>query len=442
MHEKILYLVIAYSIASFFIIIGILTIAVTFFSKALEKKGIGIPDRMKNVLFAKLILKVIAVGFLIFYSGPPIPPTSGNTTIPGHMNHEVYQIYNSAFDQFRKGNYQAAIDLFVRAIGKDPKNYILYANRSVVYLQNHKTTEAIEDLNIAMDLYAELSDQQKRRERMYRLLIVNQLIAAYVSTNEYEKACSIYENESHMLDDTSDSIMRIYNNIGNAFYEDHKWTEASTAYEKTFNLAKSLDNSEMQIRSSINLSNSKYWINGQELRALSSAGHAIELLDTYDLGIEKEAELRASSFNSIGLAKSICTEKRLQNYSIDLIIDDYSKGIELLKPFSDRSETEYLTLSNLYANRANSYRELEKYELSLNDYTTACNRFINRRYENGISRQLVGIYKILRTKEPLPKNELYALIYFANKIGSNKPPKQKEEDQQLLAEIESKLKNH
>jgi len=432
------WMIITYTLVVFFIIIGILTIAITFFEDALKKIGIGVSPKIKNILFVKLILEVIGIGFFIFYMGPP--NIGSSTTIPGHMNTEVYNLYNKAFEQYAKSNYQASIDLFSEAIQKDPKNYLLPINRSVVYLKANQTTEAINDLNLAEQLYENLSNQQKRRERFYKLLILNQRVSAYVAANEYQTAYEVYQDNVELIDDTTDTLMRLFNNIGNAYYNDHKWVEAADAYSKTFALSKSLGNAEMQITASLNKSNSFYWINGQNSEAIDSASHGIQLLNTFNIGVEKDAELRAGLINAQGLAQIQCQRSNPKCiYKIEDIVEQFSNGIALIEPYTDRTETEFLTYANLIANRAEAYLILKNFHLAENDYLSALNKFINRRYQDGISRQLIGLYKLKEAKKFLTHKELYSLIVMANQLGTNKPSKQQEEDQQLLASISTML---
>lgn len=438
MHDPIIQSIVAYAIAIFFVIIGILTILSIFFSNLLEKYGIGLTPRMKQILFANLILEIVAAGFMVFKLNPD--QTHQESSISrGQMAPAVYSLYNQAFDQFAKANYQASIDLFSKAIEQDPQNYILFLNRSVVYLQNNKNTESRSDLLKGLELYETLDDQQKRREKAYKLTILNQAIALYTATKEYEKANDLYIANKDQINDTADTLLRIYNNIGTVYLENKKWSDASVAFEKALNLSKSLGNKEMQVRTSINAANASYWIDGKDEQSQKFAQQAIDFLAVYSISPEVKGELIASSTNALGLA--LTKRRELGNKTIKTkdIIDVYSRGIDQLKSASERTDTEYNLLSSLYGNRAEAYLRDNKTSFAEEDYKTACNRFINRRHKAGVSRQLIGLIEIRKKTTPTNWQDIYALAYFASKLGNDKPLVQQNQDQQLLSQAQSKI---
>jgi tetratricopeptide (TPR) repeat protein len=438
MHDPIIQSIVAYAIAVFFVIIGILTILSVFFSKSLERYGIGLTPRMKQILFANLILEIVAAGFIVFKLDPN-KPDQDSIMSRGQMTPAVYSIYNQAFDQFGKANYQASIDLFSKAIELDPKNYILYLNRSVVYLQVNKNTESRADFLKGQELYETLDTQQKRREKAYGLTILNQAIALFSVTKEYEKANDLYVASADQISDTADTLLRIYNNIGLIYLENKKWSDASVAFEKAFNLSKSLGNKEMQIRTSINVSNANYWIEGQSEQARKYAKQAIEFLAIYTISPEIKGELVAGATNSLGLALAKIYQSDKSNLKLSDIINVYSQGIEQLQGASERTDTEYNLLSSLYGNRAETYLLDKNVSLAENDYKTACNRFINRRNKAGISRQLIGFTQVKLQSKSENWQDIFALAYMANKLGNDKPVVQQNEDQQLLSQARSNI---
>jgi len=437
MYNPVVQNIVAYAIAFFFIIIGALTILSVFFSKSLEKYGAGLTPKMRQILFANLILEIIAAGFIVFKL-KPLEPIHENRS-RGQMTPAVYAIYNQAAEQFSKANYQASIELFSNAIEQDPDNYILYLNRSVVYLQANKNTESRADFLKGQALYENLDAQQKRREKAYELTILNQAIALFSATQEYEKANALYIASADQITDIVDSLLRIYNNIGLIYLDNKKWADANVAFEKAFNLARSLGNKEMQIRTSINVSNATYWIEGQTEQSRKYAQQALDFLAVYTISPEMKGELVASATNSLGLALTKLYQTGGGHIKPDDIIKIYTQGIEQLGDASERTETEYNLLSSLYGNRADMYLLTKRFALAVNDYETSCNRFINRRNNTGISRQLIG-FTLVKLQSKLPNwQDIFALTYMANKLGDKKPLAQQNEDQQLLSQARGKI---
>jgi stress-induced-phosphoprotein 1 len=52
---------------------------------------------------------------------------------------------NKGNEAFQRKDYVEAVKLFTEAIQLDPKNHVLYSNRSGAYAAQQKYTEALED---------------------------------------------------------------------------------------------------------------------------------------------------------------------------------------------------------------------------------------------------------------------------------------------------------
>ena len=359
--------------------------------------------------------------------------------VPGHMNSDVYAKYIEARKQFGLGNFPKSLQLFSDAIDLDQDNYMIYVNRSVVYLALNRSLEAKNDGLRAVNIYQNISDQQKKREKNVEIDLLNQLINIDVSAGNFKEAISRYKEKSGLVFDMTDSVMRVFNNVGNASYAVQDWNGAVDAYERTYSLAEALRVPEMQVISLSNLSNGYYWISGSEEKAYNSAIMAFELLDGIEFDDQKEAELRANAANALGLSILKCRKTGVKLVSGEDEREVYSGGINVIKEFSERSEVAYLALSNLYANRANCLREMGLNDEAIKDYRLACNRFINRQYKDGISRQLIGMFYIAKENNPDDHEVLYALVTLAQELGVTKPAEQRQEDQNLRSWIESRM---
>jgi tetratricopeptide (TPR) repeat protein len=438
-HNNNLYLIVAYTIAISFTIITVLTIVYIFFANKLKTKGFELSSKWKNTLFIKIILEIIIIGFFIFNSGFS-SNRSETVVVEGDMPREVYSLYNKAFENYGKGNKKASLKNFSDAIKLQPDNYLLYLNRSVIYLGESKNSEALVDLNTGLNLYEKMSDQRKRRERVLKLLIVNQLIALYNFDNKFEKVLETYNENKSLIHDINDINLRIYTNLGNSYLNQSKWTSAIEAFKNVQVLSQILNNQELEIKAVNNISKGLFWIKNKQTESYEYVLKSLELLKIYNIDRHLKAEMYAHVYNDKGLIEEKLFDMKILKISLDSIMKNYNEGIKILLPHEERTESEYLTLSYLYSGKANILRRKKEISDSKFYYKKALNRFIKRNSYEGISKQLIGFCRILRNSNS--KKDLYnayACVKLAINLNTHKNPLEKQEDELILLSISSKL---
>jgi len=146
---------------------------------------------------------------------------------------------NKGNDEFRKGNYAAAIEHYTYATEMDPRNFKFYTNRAACYEKMGKYEKALRDANKALKLNG---DWDKGYWRGGNALLA--LGRAEEAMKFYEKAVAIAPDKNYgvYLDQATKAFFKdksaadIKKNEGNALFKKGKIEEAVKVYTTALRL--------------------------------------------------------------------------------------------------------------------------------------------------------------------------------------------------------------
>ncbi|XP_075982644.1 protein phosphatase D3 [Anticarsia gemmatalis] len=138
------------------------------------------------------------------------------------------KLKNEANEYFKKQSYNNAIELYTKAIEKNPKNAVFFANRSIANLRLENFGYALSDASKAIELDRAYTKAYYRRA------------AAYMSLGKYKLALKDFEYVTKVRPNDQDAKM--------------KYNECNKIVKKiAFEKAISVDKKEVNIADSINL---------------------------------------------------------------------------------------------------------------------------------------------------------------------------------------------
>ncbi|CAH0690317.1 unnamed protein product [Spodoptera exigua] len=157
---------------------------------------------------------------------------ASNEEITGPISQEDVEaadkLKNEANEYFKKQSYNNAIELYTKAIEKNPKNAVFFANRSIANLRLENFGYALSDASKAIELDRSYTKAYYRRA------------AAYMSLGKYKLALKDFEYVTKVRPNDQDAKM--------------KYTECNKIVKKiAFEKAISFDKKEVNIADSINL---------------------------------------------------------------------------------------------------------------------------------------------------------------------------------------------
>ncbi|KAF9806880.1 hypothetical protein SFRURICE_005837 [Spodoptera frugiperda] len=157
---------------------------------------------------------------------------ASNEEITGPISQEDVEaadkLKNEANEYFKKQSYNNAIELYTKAIEKNPKNAVFFANRSIANLRLENFGYALSDASKAIELDRSYTKAYYRRA------------AAYMSLGKYKLALKDFEYVTKVRPNDQDAKM--------------KYTECNKIVKKiAFEKAISVDKKEVNIADSINL---------------------------------------------------------------------------------------------------------------------------------------------------------------------------------------------
>ncbi|XP_013171099.1 PREDICTED: serine/threonine-protein phosphatase 5 [Papilio xuthus] len=155
-----------------------------------------------------------------------------NAEVTGPVSQEdieaAEKLKNEANEFFKKQNYDAAIELYTKAIEKNPNNAVFFANRSIANLRLENFGYALVDASMAIDLDKNYTKAYYRRA------------AAHMSLGKYKLALKDFEFVTKVRPNDQDAKM--------------KYTECNKIVKKiAFEKAIAVDKKEVNIADSINL---------------------------------------------------------------------------------------------------------------------------------------------------------------------------------------------
>ncbi|XP_014359983.1 serine/threonine-protein phosphatase 5 [Papilio machaon] len=155
-----------------------------------------------------------------------------NAEVTGPVSQEdieaAEKLKNEANEFFKKQNYDAAIELYTKAIEKNPNNAVFFANRSIANLRLENFGYALVDASRAIDLDKNYTKAYYRRA------------AAHMSLGKYKLALKDFEFVTKVRPNDQDAKM--------------KYTECNKIVKKiAFEKAIAVDKKEVNIADSINL---------------------------------------------------------------------------------------------------------------------------------------------------------------------------------------------
>lgn len=215
-------------------------------------------------------------------------------------------------EEFKKGNFDKAIEFYTYATEMDPRNHVFYTNRALCYDKMQKYDKALRDAEKSLELKGDWEKGHFRRAAaLQKLARFQEALDAYdrclgLNPNDANYKKSYDECKREMFKGMSDSeILKIE---GNDFFKRGKIPEAIEKYTK----------------------------------ALDKCGNS-----------EKDQKVKMDLYAN----RAACY---VQLYEPTKVRDDCDKALEL-----DPENVKALV------RRAQAYESLEKYKLSLADYETA-----------------------------------------------------------------------
>ncbi|XP_052744035.1 serine/threonine-protein phosphatase 5 [Bicyclus anynana] len=141
---------------------------------------------------------------------------------------EAENLKNEANEYFKKQNYDRAIEFYSKAIEKNPRNAVYYANRSIANLRLENFGYALSDASLAIGLDKSYTKAYYRRA------------ASYMSLGKYKLALKDFEYVTKVRPNDQDAKM--------------KYNECNKIVKKiAFEKAISVDKKEVNIADTINL---------------------------------------------------------------------------------------------------------------------------------------------------------------------------------------------
>ena len=234
--------------------------------------------------------------------------------------------YETANQYKQKGEYDLAIENFIRAIKSEPNNIAMYNDLGICYYVTNNYNKAIETYENALKINPEYATAY------------NNLGIIYFDTQNIEKSIISYKKAIEFNPKYADA----YNNLGNLYSSVEKYENAIENYKKAIDLDvnhfSAYNNLGLTLfaienyNAAIDCYKKALTINPQYSDSYNNLGHVYLEIKEFDLAIanvKKALEFNpenAEAYNNLGL---LYYNKKL----FDLSVNSYEKAIRLKQNF-------------------------------------------------------------------------------------------------------------